>query len=299
MVARSQSPHTPRRVIDDADAFLDAGAAPRRGARRGRFVRAGIALGAAGTVGLLALVAPGIALSAQASSAEYPTAFVTPEARVGTTDAFTVRESSTDRNADREAAAAQTVADAATERAASLDETDAAVTQTATAAAANVRSETLAATGTQIDAEAERLTNQALFFWPTEGSVTSPWGMRLHPILRYWRMHGGVDIGGAVGAPIYAAYDGVVTHVATGYNGGSGNNVRIDHGTVDGHQLETSYLHMDSYLVAEGETVTRGQLIGYVGNTGLSTSAHLHFGTYVDGVNSDPVPYLGGTSAAQ
>nr|WP_269779385.1 M23 family metallopeptidase [Propioniciclava soli] len=116
--------------------------------------------------------------------------------------------------------------------------------------------------------------------------------MRLHPILHYTRLHGGADIGGAVGAPIYAVLDGVVTKAASGYNSGSGNNVRIDHGTVDGEALETAYLHMDSFIVAEGETVKRGQLIGYVGNTGLSTAPHLHFSVYVNGVNSDPAPYL-------
>lgn len=291
MPARFLGSQNPRRVIDASDALLDTDTAPRRTAA-GRFVRIGIALGTAGTVGMLALVAPGIALSAQASNAPGASAQTTPAPRLGTTDAFTIRETSTDRNAERDAAAEATVADAASDRAANLDETDAAVTDVQTSAVADLRSAALAQTGTQIDAEAVRLATQATFFWPTEGGISSPWGMRMHPILHYTRLHGGADIGGAVGAPIYAAADGVVTKAATGYNGGSGNNVRIDHGDVNGEALETGYLHMDSFVVSVGQTVKRGELIGYVGNTGLSTASHLHFSVYVNGVNSDPAPYL-------
>ena len=116
--------------------------------------------------------------------------------------------------------------------------------------------------------------------------------MRLHPILRYKRLHGGVDIGGVPGAPIYAALDGTVTGAATGHNNGFGNNIRINHGQVNGERLETTYLHMTSLDVAAGDRVTRGQRIGTVGSTGLSTSPHLHFSVYADGANSDPAPYL-------
>lgn len=128
--------------------------------------------------------------------------------------------------------------------------------------------------------------------WPTAGSIGSPWGMRRHPILGYVRMHGGVDIGGASGQPIYAAADGVVTKAAYGYNSGSGNNVRIDHGMLGGKDLETAYLHMLTLKVKVGQQVKRGQLIGTVGSTGLSTAPHLHFSVYVSGVNSNPARYL-------
>lgn len=131
------------------------------------------------------------------------------------------------------------------------------------------------------------------FFWPTQGSISSAWGMRLHPILGYTRLHGGVDIGGKAGAPIYAVQDGTVTKAATGYNSGSGNNIRIDHGSVGGKQLETAYLHMTSLKVSVGQRVKRGQVIGTVGSTGLSTAPHLHFSLYIKGVNSNPAPYLG------
>lgn len=252
-------------------------------------MRIGIALGSAGAVGALAFFAPGIALSA--SPATTALVATTTEVEVGTTDAFANRGNSTDRDMARNALSDTEVSTAATARAEDLAAQDAQVTDAQTTAIVAARSEVLETTSAQIADEAERL-EAATFYWPTEGSITSPWGMRLHPILRYTRLHGGVDIGGAVGAPIYAAQDGTVTKAASGYNGGSGNNVRIDHGTIDGEKIESAYLHMNDYIVSVGETVKKGQLIGYVGNTGLSTSAHLHFSIYVNSVNSDPEPFL-------
>lgn len=288
-------PHgSPRRVLDDADAFLDTAARPRHTfAARGRAVRIGIAVAAAGAIGAVALVAPGIALHAQASNATPGATTPEPAAVViGSTDAFTGRETATTRDQIREELAAGDVAAAASDRAAVLDEVGEQVAQAQTSAAATARSVALASTVTAIDTEAQRVAESDTFYWPTEGGISSPWGMRLHPILKYTRLHGGADIGGAVGAPIYAVLDGKVTKAASGHNSGSGNNVRIDHGTVNGEALETSYLHMNNFVVTEGETVKRGQLIGYVGNTGLSTAPHLHFSVYVAGVNSDPAPYL-------
>lgn len=142
-------------------------------------------------------------------------------------------------------------------------------------------------------AAAAPASSNATFLWPTEGGISSPWGMRKHPILGYTRLHGGADIGGNTGAPIYAVMDGTVTKAATGYNSGSGNNVRIDHGSVGGKQLETGYLHMSKLNVSAGQRVKRGQVIGTVGSTGLSTAPHLHFSVYVNGTNSNPAPYLG------
>lgn len=129
-------------------------------------------------------------------------------------------------------------------------------------------------------------------FWPTAGDIGSPWGMRLHPILRYKRMHGGVDIGGQTGAPIYAAADGVVTRAETGYNNGSGINVRIDHGKISGKDVETAYLHLSRFIVKPGQKVARGQVIGYLGNTGLSTAPHLHFSVYANGANVNPAAWI-------
>ena len=128
--------------------------------------------------------------------------------------------------------------------------------------------------------------------FPAQGTIGSPWGMRMHPILKYKRMHGGVDIGGRSGQPLYAAEDGVVTKAARGHNSGSGNNVRIDHGTLAGQAVETAYLHMDSISVKVGQKVKRGQVIGTMGSTGLSTGPHLHFSLYLNGANSNPAPWL-------
>ena len=263
-------------------------------------LRGGIALGAACTVGLLAIVTPGLAANASAANRPVtvaPVVVLQAEPRTGTTDAFTARGTSTDRSTTREEAEAveAEVVEAAEERAEALESVVDAVVTTQTVAALETRTQVLTSTGTQIDAEASRVKAEiesGKFLWPTAGSISSPWGMRLHPILHYTRLHGGVDIGGSVGAPIYAVADGVVVNAASGYNGGSGNNVRIDHGTLRGNQVETAYLHMNDLSVKVGQQVKRGQLIGHVGNTGLSTSAHLHFSVYVNGANSDPAPFL-------
>ncbi|MFV0406507.1 MAG: M23 family metallopeptidase [Propioniciclava sp.] len=248
----------------------------------------GIALGSAGTVGTLAFVAPGLAVSA-APVSEPLVATATVE--VGTTAAFTARGTSTDRNTARPTLSETAVAIAAEARADGLARQDHQVTETQTTAAAEARSAELKSTQSQIDEEVERIESTE-FYWPTEGGIGSPWGMRKHPILGYTRMHGGSDIGGKTGAPIYAVQDGTVTRAAMGYNGGSGNNVRIDHGKYNGDNLESSYLHMNSLAVKPGQKVKKGQLIGTVGNTGLSTAPHLHFSIYINGTNSDPAPYL-------
>lgn len=295
MARLANGSYQPRCAIADPDAaFNEETALPRRMARRSRFVRGGIALGAAGVVGALAIITPGLAQSAAASNSTPATAVVgevDPSVRVGTTDAFLARGTSTDRDTNREELATQSVTEAASQRASRLDAVGQQVADAQASVAAQARTETLTSTGSAIDAEAERFASM-IFFWPTEGEINSPWGMRLHPILRYTRLHGGADIGGAVGAPIYAVADGVVTKAAQGYNGGSGNNVRINHGKLAGEAMETAYLHMHDITVSEGQKVKKGQRIGSVGNTGLSTAPHLHFSVYVNGVNSDPAPYL-------
>lgn len=167
------------------------------------------------------------------------------------------------------------------------------VSDNVVASAASTRQDELEKDAASVEAEAERLRNLDKFLWPTEGGVASPWGRRMHPILRYYRLHGGTDIGGSCGQPIYAAQSGTVTKAASGgYNGGSGNNVRIDHGDINGTQVETAYLHMSKIAVKVGQKVTKGDLVGNVGNTGLSTACHLHLSLYKNGVNSDPMDYL-------
>jgi murein DD-endopeptidase MepM/ murein hydrolase activator NlpD len=121
---------------------------------------------------------------------------------------------------------------------------------------------------------------------PVPGGVVSPFGPRLHPILGYTRVHTGVDLAAASGEPIRAADTGIV--VMAGWNGGYGNCVIIDHGG----GLATLYAHQSRVAVSVGDRVTRGQVIGYVGSTGLSTGPHLHFEVRINGNPVDPVPYL-------
>lgn len=140
--------------------------------------------------------------------------------------------------------------------------------------------------------EISRLRNLSTFLWPTEGAVSSGFGYRIHPVLGYRRLHNGADIGGACNNPIYAAQSGKVIKTGTGFSGGSGNNVRVDHGTIDGKNIQTAYLHMTRFVVSVGRHVNKGELIGYVGSTGLSTACHLHLSLYKDGVGSDPLEYV-------
>lgn len=151
----------------------------------------------------------------------------------------------------------------------------------------------------KLDSENERLKTLAKFKWPTAGNVSSGYGMRLHPILHYYRMHDGDDIGGDCGQPIWAAQSGRVIKAESGYNGGSGNNVRIDHGEINGDEVQTGYLHMSRYVVSVGQWVDKGEVIGYVGSTGLSTACHLHFSAYKNGSGTNPMTYIGWNDAAK
>ena len=119
--------------------------------------------------------------------------------------------------------------------------------------------------------------------WPVDARITSRFGLRVHPILRFARMHRGMDFGAGWGTPIRAAADGQVTRA--GWAGGYGRQVRIAHGG----GMATSYSHMSSMTVEPGTHVSRGQLIGYVGSSGLSTGPHLHYEVYRGGVAVDPM----------
>ena len=126
---------------------------------------------------------------------------------------------------------------------------------------------------------------------PTPGAyVTSPYGMRRHPILGYVKLHDGIDFGAGCGTPILAPANGKV--VAQYYNSGYGNRVIIAHGVVNGRPLATSINHLSAYSTSQGETVTRGEVIGYVGSTGYSTGCHLHFMVFENGQTVDPAGWL-------
>jgi murein DD-endopeptidase MepM/ murein hydrolase activator NlpD len=117
---------------------------------------------------------------------------------------------------------------------------------------------------------------------PVPGTVSSNFGMRRHPILGYSRMHRGMDFRAGYGTPILAAADGRVT--AAGWAGGYGRQVRIAHAGGIG----TSYSHMSRIAATPGAAVRQGQVIGYVGSTGLATGPHLHYELYRNGVAVNP-----------
>nr|WP_272210611.1 M23 family metallopeptidase [Marinicella sp. W31]MDC2876511.1 M23 family metallopeptidase [Marinicella sp. W31] len=114
---------------------------------------------------------------------------------------------------------------------------------------------------------------------------TSGFGTRRHPVLGYSRMHAGVDWAAPIGTPIYAAADGVVKSV--GKHGGDGKMTVIDHG----HGYESAYSHQSRFAdgIKAGVTVHQGEVIGYVGKSGLVTGPHLHYAMSVNGRKVDPM----------
>ncbi|GAA4642185.1 hypothetical protein GCM10023115_04220 [Pontixanthobacter gangjinensis] len=117
---------------------------------------------------------------------------------------------------------------------------------------------------------------------PVPGGISSGFGMRRHPILGYRRMHSGMDFRASSGTPIVAVADAQV--VGSGRMGGCGNAVRLRHGG----GMDTRYCHMSRIAVRSGQSVRRGQVIGYVGSTGLSTGPHLHYEMYRNGRAVNP-----------
>ena len=117
-------------------------------------------------------------------------------------------------------------------------------------------------------------------------TLTSPFGMRMHPVYNEMRMHNGIDMACAEGTPIYASRGGKV-EIAV-YSSTAGNYVQINHG--DGYR--SVYMHMTHYIVKQGQYVAQGQVIGYVGNTGVSKGNHLHFGVSYKGTYINPYPLI-------
>ncbi len=130
---------------------------------------------------------------------------------------------------------------------------------------------------------------------PVDGArLTSSFGMRFHPLLAYSRMHQGADFGARHGSPIYAAASGRAEFV--GPHGGHGNYIRLVHSG----ELKTAYAHMSRFAVKRGQQVTQGQVIGYVGSTGVSTGPHLHYEVWLKGkpVNPMTLKFTGGRQLA-
>lgn len=124
--------------------------------------------------------------------------------------------------------------------------------------------------------------------WPVPGytTITSKYAMRVHPITGQYKLHTGVDIGAPQGANFIAANDGIVTKA--GMNSAYGNMVIIDHGG----GISTLYAHGSEILVEVGQSVKRGDAVLKVGSTGYSTGPHAHFEVRINGVTTDPLPYI-------
>jgi murein DD-endopeptidase MepM/ murein hydrolase activator NlpD len=122
---------------------------------------------------------------------------------------------------------------------------------------------------------------------PLAGAVlTSNFGMRNHPVLGGSRKHNGIDLAAPTGTPVYATGDGIVSRAD--WFSSYGLYISIEHGA----SLQTRYAHLSRLAVAEGDTVRKGDLIGYVGSTGRSTGPHLHYEVRVDGLAVNPIPYM-------
>ena len=128
------------------------------------------------------------------------------------------------------------------------------------------------------------------FLHPVAGPVTSAFGRRFHPVLRVWKLHDGTDFGVGCGTPIRAPYAGTVARAY--YNAGYGHRLFLIHGPVDGRRVETAFNHATHYIVGPGQQVRRGQVIGYVGSTGLSTGCHLHLMVWLNGRLVDPMSWF-------
>ncbi len=117
--------------------------------------------------------------------------------------------------------------------------------------------------------------------------LASGFGIRIHPIYKVRKMHSGIDFAAPIGTPIYAAADGVIDNVEISFTG-YGKKVEIDHG----FGYRTRYAHMHAFAVRNGQKVKRGELIGYVGDTGLSTAPHLHYEVFIGGTQVNPIHYF-------
>lgn len=122
--------------------------------------------------------------------------------------------------------------------------------------------------------------------WPVVGTVTSGYGYRIHPVYGTRKLHSGLDVGAPRGTPITATSGGTV--IFAGWRGGYGSTVILDHGA----GLTSLYAHMSQIGVSVGATVDRGDVVGLVGATGTATGNHLHFEIRVNGVATNPRPYL-------
>lgn len=128
------------------------------------------------------------------------------------------------------------------------------------------------------------------FIKPIQGRITSPFGWRTHPIFNSRSFHSGIDIGGPNLGAIRASNSGKVIY--SGWYGGYGKVVILEHGVINGKPITTLYAHMSSIKVSNGQKVTKGDVVGYEGTTGYSTGPHCHFEVRVNGQPNNPLNYI-------
>lgn len=126
--------------------------------------------------------------------------------------------------------------------------------------------------------------------YPVSAPITSPYGMRVHPVTGVYKLHDGTDFGAACGTPVRAAAGGTVLQQY--FNGAYGNRVILNNGVKRGVSVVTTYNHLSRFAVGAGSKVKRGQVIGYVGTTGYSTGCHLHFMVLTNGATTNPMGWL-------
>ncbi|MBE7010050.1 MAG: hypothetical protein E7418_01000 [Ruminococcaceae bacterium] len=163
------------------------------------------------------------------------------------------------------------------------------IEQAAEAEEASLRASAAASTSrSQTPTNGNRIKYNGVFCWPAPSYtyVSSEYGYRVHPVYGTTKYHSGLDLAAPGGTNILAAADGVVTLAR--WNGGYGNCIVVDHGG----GLATLYGHCQKLLVSSGQRVSKGQVIGLVGTTGVSTGNHLHFEVHNNGKVTDPWPYL-------
>ncbi len=167
-------------------------------------------------------------------------------------------------------------------------------------ATSNALSTSVVGWSTDLEQSGNTVKGTGVWARPGTGTLSSPFGPRFHPILRYTKLHTGADYSPGDGI-VYSADRGTV--LVAGYNTAYGNMVVIGHGRQNGQWIATLYGHMASLFVKTGQVLPKGTELGFVGSTGYSTGPHLHFEIRVDGIPVDPEPLLAGagtprTSAA-
>ncbi len=140
------------------------------------------------------------------------------------------------------------------------------------------------------NAHNENISIVSSFIKPISGRITSPFGWRTHPIFNTRSFHSGIDIGGPYNGNVRASNAGKVIY--SGWYGGYGKVIILDHGRVNGMPITTLYAHLNSTAVSVGEYVSKGQVVGHEGTTGYSTGPHVHFEVRSNGKPNNPLNYI-------